>query len=526
MATWKWSGQVQYGTGGSLLVTGSGDPEGVVSAPVGSVFLRGDGGVSTSVYIKEAGGSGDTGWTALGAAGGGSTSLATLSDVNTSSPSNGEVLTYNTGTSKWINSIPVVTNPGLPIGSIQGNNGAAFDGMPGSTIDFVNGTLTIAVPDGGSATQAAVSVVGDDQGNNILDLYVNGGDPTDPTSANIFVDQHGQTTIHTDATPDLVALTVQSGGTGSTLEVLDHGGSLLFAINEAASAIFNQYITNFQEGIYNQGPYKDVYGSVGTAGQVLSSTAAATQWITPTSITSISTVQFAVPDWYNMVGTSGSSVWRESPAAASELWSITGINSGGGGASSVVIQPTSTAAGYVTLTQGSAGVNHYVSFIGSGTGTGHGVGYYGFVKTFKTNISIASTTSMRYWIGMTDKTTSTIGAVFESNNPAANFVGFRYVAGTDTHWMGYCSTDGSNFSTVDTGITPDTTGALHSYSWKTAQGVPGTVNFFIDGVSVGQITTDAPIAATFVGPIAYAESLAGGVTPSFGCNMFYAENFQ
>jgi hypothetical protein len=48
----------------SWLVTGVSDPEGTAPAPVGSLYLREDGSVGTSVYVKEMG-SGATGWKAL-----------------------------------------------------------------------------------------------------------------------------------------------------------------------------------------------------------------------------------------------------------------------------------------------------------------------------------------------------------------------------------------------------------------------------------------------------------------------------
>lgn len=41
---------------------GAGDPEGVVAAPVGATFHRTDGGAGTSLYVKESGGTGNTGW--------------------------------------------------------------------------------------------------------------------------------------------------------------------------------------------------------------------------------------------------------------------------------------------------------------------------------------------------------------------------------------------------------------------------------------------------------------------------------
>lgn len=54
------SGALTSGTG-PLLLAGSGTPEGVVSAPIGSLFMRADGGSGTSFYVKQSG-SGSTGW--------------------------------------------------------------------------------------------------------------------------------------------------------------------------------------------------------------------------------------------------------------------------------------------------------------------------------------------------------------------------------------------------------------------------------------------------------------------------------
>ena len=41
--------------------SGTGSPEGVVTAPVGSRYRRTDGGAGTSFYVKESG-TGNTGW--------------------------------------------------------------------------------------------------------------------------------------------------------------------------------------------------------------------------------------------------------------------------------------------------------------------------------------------------------------------------------------------------------------------------------------------------------------------------------
>jgi hypothetical protein len=49
-------------TNGKILF-GDGSPEAAVTAPVGTLFLRTDGGVGTTLYVKEVG-VGNTGWAA------------------------------------------------------------------------------------------------------------------------------------------------------------------------------------------------------------------------------------------------------------------------------------------------------------------------------------------------------------------------------------------------------------------------------------------------------------------------------
>jgi hypothetical protein len=47
--------------GGLTIATGTGSPEAALIAPVGSLFLRSDGGSATCLYVKETG-TGNTGW--------------------------------------------------------------------------------------------------------------------------------------------------------------------------------------------------------------------------------------------------------------------------------------------------------------------------------------------------------------------------------------------------------------------------------------------------------------------------------
>lgn len=68
----------------STINSGSGAPEGTLSAAVGSLYMRTDGGADTSLYVKESG-SGNTGWVA--GSGGNETLAQTLAIGNTTSGS-------------------------------------------------------------------------------------------------------------------------------------------------------------------------------------------------------------------------------------------------------------------------------------------------------------------------------------------------------------------------------------------------------------------------------------------------------
>lgn len=52
-----------FSTGTARWTSGTGSPEGVVTAPVGSLYTRTDGGAGTTLYVKESG-TGNTGWVA------------------------------------------------------------------------------------------------------------------------------------------------------------------------------------------------------------------------------------------------------------------------------------------------------------------------------------------------------------------------------------------------------------------------------------------------------------------------------
>lgn len=51
------------GPAGPGVLSGTGSPEGVVTATVGKLYTRDDGGAGTTLYVKESG-AGNTGWVA------------------------------------------------------------------------------------------------------------------------------------------------------------------------------------------------------------------------------------------------------------------------------------------------------------------------------------------------------------------------------------------------------------------------------------------------------------------------------
>lgn len=102
---------VSHNADGTLsdLAQGTGSPEGVVTAPVGSLYTRTDGGTGTTLYVKEFG-AGNTGWVAftgpaVGAGPSGTAPVNTVLPSVTGQAVEGSELTCNPGT--WTGSQPV-----------------------------------------------------------------------------------------------------------------------------------------------------------------------------------------------------------------------------------------------------------------------------------------------------------------------------------------------------------------------------------------------------------------------------------
>lgn len=146
------------------------------------------------------------------------------------------------------------------------------------------------------------------------------------------------------------------------------------------------------------------------------------------------------------------------------------------------------------------------TLIGVRTGENGNNSQQGMLSFYRWTLKIkfGTTTNARYWMGLgcwravggngNNGTVILNSAAYATDTPNKTTVGFRFSAGTDTHWQAISAVAGGSQTTVDTGITPDTN--VHTY--EMAPNAAGTaVFFFIDGVSVvpGGITTNLPLPA-------------------------------
>lgn len=131
-----YSREFRPGAGAVIWTSGTGSPEGAVTAPVGSVWSRTDGSVGTSTYVKESG-AGNTGWVAVGSA-----------VVTTTA--NGTAVKYPDGTMKCygvvsIGSIAITTTTGAVFASSQQTGitfPAAFIAAPTYVSDCISVNAT------------------------------------------------------------------------------------------------------------------------------------------------------------------------------------------------------------------------------------------------------------------------------------------------------------------------------------------------------------------------------------------------
>jgi hypothetical protein len=109
-------------------------------------------------------------------------------DLSFSPGTSGQVLSSNGSGVLWVT--PSYGGiPGSPVGSIQGNHAGAFAGIPGTTADFTNGQIHIAPPNPTPSSVTAVTITGDAEGNDILDIYSEFYDGA--TTLRLYIDSNG-----------------------------------------------------------------------------------------------------------------------------------------------------------------------------------------------------------------------------------------------------------------------------------------------------------------------------------------------
>jgi hypothetical protein len=129
------------------------------------------------------------------------------------------------------------------------------------------------------------------------------------------------------------------------------------------------------------------------------------------------------------------------------------------------------------------------------------------LQDWQMKIEIAGTgSSRRFWMGISDQLQTAVETIFDSDTPAANFIGFRYDASVDTHYQAVCQTDATHQTLVDTGITPSEVHLLEFQS----NGV-GEITFYIQDILVATISTNVPTTNTALATLALCDGLGSGV---------------
>lgn len=165
------------------------------------------------------------------------------------------------------------------------------------------------------------------------------------------------------------------------------------------------------------------------------------------------------------------------------------------------VNPTSTLqAGDLVSAAASASTSTVIGMHFAENGTGSLLGMTAFYR-WTLKASMGGITNVRYWFGLGCVTSnsptgnnglgiSNPGTVaYATDSPNKSTIGFRYSAGTDTHWQAVTDTAAGSQTVVDTGITPDT--AIHLFE-MTTNAAGSAINYFIDGVLVATISTNIP----------------------------------
>jgi hypothetical protein len=208
---------------------------------------------------------------------------------------------------------------------------------------------------------------------------------------------------------------------------------------------------------------------------------------------------------FNAAGTIGESV---NSSGVGSTWQLTGSSS------TPLIPPTATQTKAVNQNAQSAGFSTSFGLLDQNLDLSPGT-----IQDWLAKTALLGATFARYWIGFSDVVVGGIGAAFPTNTPSANFIGFRFSAGTDTHLVAVCQTDSTHQTIVDTGISPTLSASPQLFEViPTSSGT--VINFYINKSLVATISTNVPAASTPMGSFIVFDGQAN-VTSNASTNIFY-----
>jgi hypothetical protein len=143
----------------------------------------------------------------------------------------------------------------------------------------------------------------------------------------------------------------------------------------------------------------------------------------------------------------------------------------------------------------------------------------GILQDWFAKVALLGNTGARYWVGATDLAPVSQSTGFNTDTPAANFIGFRYSTGTDTHIVAICQTDATHQTVVDTGIFPTFSTTPQVFEMvPTASGT--TINFYINRTLVATISSNVPANTTAMGSLVTMDAQNNGSSNAV-FNLFY-----
>lgn len=170
--------------------------------------------------------------------------------------------------------------------------------------------------------------------------------------------------------------------------------------------------------------------------------------------------------------------------------------------SSTTVAPTATMnAGNNVSAPATASTSTVIGFNYGSNGNVSLMGMEAFYR-WSFRFSIGNTTNVRYWMGLACYNSTGAGnnalgitgtTAYAADIPNKSTIGFRFSAGTDTHWQAVAAVAGGSQTTVDTGVTPDT--SVHLFE-MTTNSTGTSVFYFIDGTLVATISTNLPPPAS------------------------------